>query len=79
MKKKSNYIFTFESNQKAKLIATAISPEVKHKIPKSNIIFKVDKNQLLLSIESNDISALRAASNSFLRWINTAINVNHIV
>lgn len=79
MKKESTFSFTFNSNKKAELIAAAISPEIKHKIPKANVSFKVKNNELTLNIESNDINTLRAASNSFLRWINTAINVNHIV
>lgn len=79
MKKIALFTFTFESQNKAKLIATSIYPEVKVKIPKAKAILSVNKNTLNLKIESNDINSLRAACNSFLRWINTAVTVNHIV
>jgi len=79
MNKKATFIFTFKSPHKAKLIATAISPEVKHKIPKTVVTLDISKNILSLNIESNDVPTLRAACNSYLRWINTAIKVNHLV
>lgn len=79
MNKKATFMFTFESHDKAELIATAISPEVKHKIPKTAVDLTISKNILSLNIESNDVTTLRAACNSYLRWINTAIKVNHLV
>ena len=79
MNKKASFIFTFDSKTKAEIIAAAISPELKIKIPKAKVLLSVKNNTLNLSIESNDVNSLRAASNSFLRWINTAVNVNYIV
>lgn len=79
MNKKASFIFTFDSKTTAEIIAEAISPEVKIKIPKAKVLLSVKNNTFNLSIESNDVNSLRAASNSFLRWINTAINVNYIV
>ena len=79
MSQKASFIFTFKSHDKAELIATAISPEVKHKIPKTIVTLTITKNILALNIESNDVTNLRAACNSYLRWINTAIKVNHLV
>lgn len=79
MSQKASFIFTFNSHDKAHLIATAISPEVKHKIPKTVVTLTIIKNILTLNIESNDVTNLRAACNSYLRWINTAIKVNHLV
>lgn len=76
---KASFIFTFKSSKESKLIAKAISPEIKHKIPKTIVTLSFTKNILNLTIESDDITTLRASSNSYLRWINTAINVNELV
>ena len=79
MKKKASFIFNFDSFKDAKLVVESLSPEVKHKIPKANVEISLSKNALSLKIESDDVSTLRAACNSYLRWANTAINVNQLV
>ena len=79
MKKKATFIFNFNSFKDAKIVAESLSPEVKHKIPKANVEISLSKNALSLKIESDDVSTLRAACNSYLRWVNTAINVNQLV
>ena len=56
----------------------ALSPEIKNKIPKTNVKIKIDKKTYFLDIKSDDISSLRAAINSYLRWINTAISVKEL-
>lgn len=79
MKKKASFIFNFDSSEEAKVVAESLSPEVKHKIPKANVEIFLFKNALSLEIESDDVSTLRAACNSYLRWVNTAIKVNQLV
>lgn len=79
MTKKANLIFYFDSSEEAKLVAESLSPEIKHKIPKTDVEISLSKNSLFLKIESEDVSSLRAACNSYLRWINTAINVKQLV
>jgi tRNA threonylcarbamoyladenosine modification (KEOPS) complex Pcc1 subunit len=79
MKKKASFTFKFDSSEEAKLIKESLSPEIKHKIPKANVEISISKNILFLKIESDDVSTLRAACNSYLRWINTAITVNQLV
>ena len=71
----AHFIINFDSEEEANIVTRALQPEIDHKIPKTKIITKVDYNQLFLSIESKDLSSLRAACNSYLRWINTAIKV----
>lgn len=71
----AHFIVNFDSEEEANIVTRALQPEIDHKIPKTKIITKVDYNQLFLSIESKDVSSLRAACNSYLRWINTAIKV----
>ncbi len=79
MKKKALFKFYFDSSPEAALIATSLSPELKQKIPKTNVEITHSDNTLLLNIQSNDVSSLRAACNSYLRWINTAISVKQLI
>ena len=77
--KTTTFIFHFDSVEETKLIAESLSPEIKHKIPKTNVTISHYNNKLSLTIESKDVSNLRAACNSYLRWIKTAIEVKKIV
>jgi len=71
----ASFILNFDSDEEANIVAKSIQPEIDHKIPKTNIDIKSDNAKFCLTIESKDISSLRAACNSYLRWINTAMKV----
>ena len=75
----ARFILDFDSVEEANIVTRALQPEIDHKIPKTKIITKTDSKQLFLTIESKDISSLRAACNSYLRWINTAIKVKKTI
>jgi len=79
MMKKATFLFFFPSVKDASVIAQSLSPEIRHKIPKSNVTFVVEVKKLTMTIESEDISSLRAACNSYLRWIQTALSVKQLV
>jgi tRNA threonylcarbamoyladenosine modification (KEOPS) complex Pcc1 subunit len=79
MTKKATFLFFFPSTKDASVIAQSLSPEIKHKIPKSTVTFSVDTKNLTMIIESEDIGSLRAACNSYLRWIQTALSVKQLV
>jgi tRNA threonylcarbamoyladenosine modification (KEOPS) complex Pcc1 subunit len=79
MTKKASFLFLFPTSKDASVVAQALSPEIGHKIPKSNVRFSVDKKELRVTIESEDVSSLRAACNSYLRWIQTALSVKQLV
>jgi len=79
MMKKAIFLFFFPSNKDASVIAQSLSPEMKHKIPKSSVMFSIDEKKLTMTIESEDISSLRAACNSYLRWIQIALSVKQLV
>ncbi len=79
MKKNASFMFYFDSSSEAVLVAVSLSPELKQKIPKTNVELSRSKNVLSLKIKSEDVSSLRAACNSYLRWIATAINVKKLV
>jgi tRNA threonylcarbamoyladenosine modification (KEOPS) complex Pcc1 subunit len=73
--KKASFTITFDSVDDAEIINDSINPEIKHKIPKTKADISISGKKLFLKIEANDISSLRAAINSYLRWIGTALNV----
>ena len=75
----ARFVFNFDTMDEARIIAESLTPEINHKIPKTNVTVSLKKNMLSLTIESQDTSSLRAACNSYLRWINTAFNVKKIV
>ena len=77
--KSARFVFVFDSEGEAKIVAESLSPEIKHKIPKTNVDVSLSKKKFSLTIEAKDISSLRAACNSYLRWINTALNVKKTV
>ena len=79
MTKKASFIFSFDTSKEAQLVAESLSPEIKHKIPKTTVTLSCSGANLSLRIESKDTSALRAACNSYLRWIQTALNVKQLV
>jgi tRNA threonylcarbamoyladenosine modification (KEOPS) complex Pcc1 subunit len=79
MTNKATFLFFFPSAKDANIIARSLSPEIQHKIPKSNVTFFIDKKILKVNIKSKDVSSLRAACNSYLRWIQTALSVKKLV
>ncbi|MBN2600182.1 MAG: hypothetical protein JXA75_06545 [Candidatus Thermoplasmatota archaeon] len=79
MMKKATFLFFFSSPLDASVIVQSLSPEIQHKIPKSNVTFSVEKKTLKMTIESEDVGSLRAACNSYLRWIQAAYAVTKLV
>ena len=75
----ASFIFNFDSKKEAEIIAETLKPEIKHKIPKTNVEVSLSQNKFIMKIHAEDISSLRAAINSYLRWINTALSVKKTV
>ena len=73
------FLFHFPSCKSASIVVAALSPEITYKIPKSTVAVSQDDTILTLTIESDDVSSLRAACNSYLRWIQTALAVEELV
>jgi tRNA threonylcarbamoyladenosine modification (KEOPS) complex Pcc1 subunit len=65
--------------QTTDIIIASLSPEIQQRMPKANILLNAKNKLLILTIEANDISTLRAATNSYIRWIETALNVHQLV
>ena len=77
--KKATFVFIFDTSDEAKVVAKSLNPEIRHKIPKTNVKVSLDGKEFSLEIQANAVSSLRAACNSYLRWINTALEVKKTV
>jgi tRNA threonylcarbamoyladenosine modification (KEOPS) complex Pcc1 subunit len=77
--KKVCFVLDFENFDDTKLVYDVLKPEIKYRIPKTKTNIKIIDTILKIDIEANDISSLRAACNSYLRWINTALSVKKTV
>jgi len=77
--KQAVFLFTCDSSEQARIVEQSLSPETHQKIPKSTVRLTRDNDTLKLLIQSSDISSLRAACNSYLRWIHTAVTVENVV
>lgn len=69
----------FEERKDLDIIFRSVKPEVEKEIPKTKVSIEKIDNKMILRIESKDTSSLRAACNSFLRWIETARSVRDVI
>ncbi len=72
--------FRFSTPHAWKILA-ALSPELRDEVnPRSRISCRLDEAQVLvMTVEAQDIAALRAALNMFLRLISTADEMQDVV
>ncbi len=60
----------FTSKTYAEAVYRALKPETKHSIgPRSKVTIVLEGKSLQIAVSAKDISALRAAINSYLRWV----------
>jgi KEOPS complex subunit Pcc1 len=66
-------VFTFELGpEKNKAVLAALRPEASREIPRATAKVRLEGGRLLLEISSEDSASLRAAVNSYLRWVKVA-------
>ena len=75
----ANFVFNFDSEEEARIIAESLDPEIKQKIPKTKVQVTLSNKNFSINIEARDLSSFRAACNSYLRWIDTALKVKKTV
>lgn len=76
MKTKATVRLPFSSEKRLDALVNALKPELNKQITtRSHTTLTKDNLFLVLHVEANDTVALRAALNSYLRWINTTIKV----
>jgi KEOPS complex subunit Pcc1 len=70
----------FASSREAEAILSALLPEVKDsKTRRSEMEVETKGKVLILKISAKDTTALRAITNSYLRWIATIKEINRLV
>lgn len=76
MKAKATVRLPFASKKRLDALVDALTPEVGKQITtRSKVTLTTDGAFLVLAVEAQDTVALRAALNSYLRWINSTMNV----
>ena len=69
---------TFSSKKQAQIISASLKPEIQKDIPNVRINLKNKNTEIILSFSALHTNVLRAAINSYIRWIETAYAVNNI-
>lgn len=57
-----------------KIVHLSLLPELGRTVPRTDVKILETDSGITLSIDAEDSNALRAALNSYLRWINSIIN-----
>jgi len=69
---------TFEGEE-ADAIRRALEPEAGRDLPKAQVAISGRRGRVVVRIDAEDTSALRAAVNSYLRWVDVAARVRRAV
>ncbi len=62
----------------AKTVLRSLAPEVGREIPRTRVELLSEDEAVILKIDAADISALRAALNSYLRWMKISEEIGKI-
>ncbi len=77
---KASVRLKFASQKQLSTLLEALTPEANAQVTRrANIKLEKDGLFLVLTVEADDTVALRATLNAYLRWINSTINVMHMV
>ena len=60
-------------------LAEALGAEGMEEMSKTSMVMETTGNSLKIKIEAEDVSSLRAAVNSYLRWLRIAIDTNDVI
>ena len=73
--KKITITFICDSEQKARIICKSLQPEINKEFQQTTMHLTQNKEKLTLTISAQQTNMLRAAFNSYMRWIETASSV----
>ena len=81
VKQANSYIeIEFASSREVEAISSALLPEVKDsRTSRSEMKVETKGKVLILKISAKDTTALRAITNSYLRWIATIKEINRLI
>ena len=71
--------FTFADEKTVQIITQSLLPELPKDVLQTKVTLTVEDTTLILHIEGSQTSAVRAACNSYFRWIETAYNVTQSI
>ncbi len=60
-------------------LAKAMEVEGRSEMSRTSMKMEVGDNGLKIKIEAEDVSSLRAAINSYLRWLRIAMDTNDVI
>ena len=60
-------------------IYRALGVEKGRDIPRTTISMQKNRNKVIISIVASDLHALRAAMNSYMRWIDLSIQIEEVI
>ena len=76
MKATASVRLSFSSEKHLQSLIDALTPETRvHTTKRTKATIEKQNSSLLLSVEANDVVALRAALNTYLRWIDSVRRV----
>ena len=77
---KATVSLKFTTQKQLSTLLNALTPETNAQVTRrANVKLKKNGSFLVLTVEAEDTVALRATLNAYLRWINSTINVMHVV
>jgi KEOPS complex subunit Pcc1 len=80
MKAKAIVRLKFPSSKHLELVSKALEPEIRKTLTRrSRVALAKEDDFLVLTVEARDTVALRAALNSYLRWINSITSVLEVL
>ena len=56
----------------AEVVSSALSPELTESIPRTKVDVATRDGEVVIRVDAEDLTALRAALNSYIRWGNVA-------
>ncbi len=59
----------------AGIVARALSPEAGRDVPRATVRIDGVAGETTLTIDAEDVAAMRAALNSYLRWADVAVKI----
>ncbi|HYS72136.1 MAG TPA: KEOPS complex subunit Pcc1 [Thermoplasmata archaeon] len=63
---------------RAGVVRQSLAPEAGREIPRSRVLVRGEGDIAEIAIDADDLSALRAALNSYLRWAQVALDVQTV-
>ena len=68
-----------QANRDAVVLAKALKPEANDEISRNKMEIVEENGELIINFEAEDVVALRAALNSYLRWTQLALETKEAI